>query len=528
MPAGPATIPVPVAEAPASALRDVRPWVELALAAMRDGVVIFDERGGVAHVNPAAVAYGARAESTSLEHWPADHGIFLPDRTTPYPLGQLPVFRVLAGDSVVDEEVFIVNATVPDGVDLLVSGSPLRDPDGRVRGAVLVFRDVTERRRQARAIAVGEQQKKAILDNLPDIAWLKDVDGRFLAANRKLAESAGRSRPEDVLGVTDHDLWPKVLADGYRAADLEVMRTRRAVRIEERIVDASGRAFWVETVKAAVIGPGGEVIGTTGIARDITERRGAEVALRQLAGELEQRVNERTAALAEAQETLVRRERLAVLGQLAGGVAHQIRNPLAAIMNASYVVERHLAKDDIHPDVHQALRIIHDEVRHANVIITGLLDFARVRSLERQPVDIGELVTRALGAAAVPETIQVEREIRASRTVDVDVDQLQSALANVFRNAVEAMPDGGLLRVEVMADDREVIIRVGDTGPGLGAQILAHLFEPLHSTKPLGVGLGLVTARTFVEAHGGRIEAKTSDRGALFEVRLPSVTPDGG
>src|SRR5262249_14719075 len=156
-------------------------------------------------------------------------------------------------------------------------------------------------------------------------------------------------------------------------------RTGLHKRVEEPFVDVKGNGYWVETIKTRIIDDSGKVIGTTGLARDITERRRAEEHMRSAKDELEMRVQERTAELAQAQENLVRQERLAVLGQLAGGVAHQIRNPLAAIMNASYVLKRHLSPDQ-HQNVEDAIRIIHDEVRHANIIITGLLDYARVRA----------------------------------------------------------------------------------------------------------------------------------------------------
>lgn len=508
-------------EAGASALLEERPWLEHALAAMRDGVMIFDDRGRVAHANPAALAYAARsALSRDTKRWPEEHGLFLADQKTPYPADALPVWRVLRGETVHDVELFVQNPRVVAGAYVLVSGSPLRSPDGTVRGAVLVFRDVTERRMQERKLAMGEQQKKAILDNIPDIAWLKDVEGRYVAVNRPLAESAGLGSPEELVGLTDHHVWPKELADGYRQTDVEVMRTGQPVRLEERLVDAHGRVYWIETVKAAVFGPSGEVIGTTGIARDITQRRDAEAALRQMNDELERRVRERTAELAEAQQTLVRNERLAVLGQLAGGVAHQIRNPLAAIMNATYVLKRHAAPDD-HPDVDHALRIIHDEVRHANVIITSLLDFARVRSIYRQPASIVDLLERALAAQSVPENVRVEREILDVPRVEVDIDQMQGALGNVIRNALDAMHEGGTLRLSLKPAGDDIVVAVSDTGPGLSPQIRAHLFEPLHSTKPLGIGLGLVTARTFVEAHGGKITAVDVPAGACFEIRIP-------
>jgi PAS domain S-box-containing protein len=498
-----------------------RRWALEALSSLGDGVLIVDDRARLVYFNPASVRLiGARTLSTNPAEWSAEVGLYYPDEHTPYPSDQLPLVRALAGEPSQDVELFVRNERVPEGIHLLASGCPLRDETGRVRGATIIFHDITMRRLQQIQLLEGERQKRAILDNIPDIAWLKDRDGRFVAVNTPLANAAGKARPEDLLGLTDLDIWPKELATRYRADDTEIMQSGLHKRVEEPLVDASGITYWIETFKTRIVGDNGEVIGTTGIARDITKRRRAEEALRVTNDELERRVALRTAELAEAQENLVRKERLAVLGQLAGGVAHQIRNPLAAIMNATYVLKRHLSPEQ-HPNVEDAIRIIHDEVRHANVIITGLLDYARVRTPDRHPASIVELIDRVLLGDSIPASIAVKRDVEEVPLLLIDADQLHGAFFNLVRNAVEAMPDGGALHVEVRTEEDQVLVAVTDTGPGISTQVRAHLFEPLHSTKPMGIGLGLVTARTFIEAHGGRITHVDVPAGARFEIRLP-------
>jgi PAS domain S-box-containing protein len=498
-----------------------RRWALEALSSLGDGVMIVDEHARLVYANPASVRLtGVTSLGSDPMGWSTDIGIYCPDERTRFPPDQVALVRALAGEPSQDVEMFVRNEAVPEGIHLLAAGCPLRDETGRIRGATVIFHDITMRRLQQIQLLEGERQKRAILDNIPDIAWLKDREGRYVAVNSPLASAAGKTRPEELLGLTDLDIWPSELAKRYRADDDEIMQSGMHKRIEEPLVDAKGITHWIETFKTRIVGDNGEVIGTTGIARDITQRRRAEEALRITNDELERRVALRTAELAEAQENLVRKERLAVLGQLAGGVAHQIRNPLAAIMNATYVLRRHLAPEQ-HPNVEDAIRIIHDEVRHANVIITGLLDYARVRTPDRHPASIVELVDRVLLGGTIPSSIAVEREVEEVPLLDIDADQLHGAFFNLVRNAVEAMPDGGALRVEVRTEDDQVLVAVTDTGPGISAQVRSHLFEPLHSTKPMGIGLGLVTARTFIEAHGGRITHVDVPSGARFEIRLP-------
>lgn len=500
---------------------DERRWALEALSSLGDGVLIADERGRLVYFNSAAERLvGANTLSKDPRRWSKDYGIFRPDERTHFAPEELPLVRALAGHATHDIEIYVRNRIAPDGIHILCSGCPLRDETGLVRGATVIFHDITMRRLDQIQLLEGERQKRAILDNIPDIAWLKDREGRFLAVNTPFASAAGHARTEEILGLTDADLFPPDLAARYRTDDEEVITTGRPKRIEEPFVDSNGVTRVIETFKTSIIGDDGEVIGTTGIARDITERKRAEEALRYSNDELERRVALRSAELAEAQENLVRKERLVVLGQLAGGVAHQIRNPLAAIMNATYVLKRHLSPEQ-HPNVDDAIRIIHDEVRHANVIITGLLDYARVRTPDRHPASIVELIERALTADWLPPNITVTRAIEDVPALTVDADQLQGAFFNLMRNAVEAMPEGGEIHVEVRADADHVVLVVEDTGPGIASQVRGHLFEPLHSTKPMGIGLGLVTARTFIEAHGGRITHVDTPAGARFEIRLP-------
>jgi PAS domain S-box-containing protein len=369
-----------------------------------------------------------------------------------------------------------------------------------------------------------------VIEELPHPTFVKDREFRYVLVNRALVQIGGHPA-EAILGKTDYDFLPKEVADFYRAKDAEVFASAVEVTVdEEALTDGAGARRILSTRKVPLRGPTGEVTHLIGAISDITRVKAVEEALRLSTELLERRVAERTHALALAQDDLVRKERLAVLGRLAGGVAHQVRNPLAAIKNAAYVLQRRVREAEPQPftdaaardDVTQAIEIIHDEVQRANQIITDLLDYARVRVPVRRLTAIGELIDRALEAQMLPPTIAVVRNLPELPAVALDGDQLRGALYNIIRNAIEAMNDGGTLTVDAELREGAVVVRIADTGEGIPAEVRARLFEPLVTTKLLGLGLGLVTARTLIEGQGGAIRlVEREGPGACFEVSLP-------
>ncbi|HTY45337.1 MAG TPA: PAS domain-containing protein [Patescibacteria group bacterium] len=153
------------------------------------------------------------------------------------------------------------------------------------------------------ALRRSQLHQQAILNNIPDIAWLKDKESRFIAVNDAFGRSCG-VKPEDLTGKTDLDIWPHELAERYRFDDREVMESGQRKQVEEPLADKEGKVRWIETVKTPIFNEKSEVIGTTGIARDITERKKVEEVLRNSRAELAIRVKVRTAELAKANEEL--------------------------------------------------------------------------------------------------------------------------------------------------------------------------------------------------------------------------------
>lgn len=159
-----------------------------------------------------------------------------------------------------------------------------KTPDG---STLLVVVDITDLRRAEDSLRESERQLKAILDNIPEIAWLKDRGNHFIAVNEAFARVCGRNA-KDLVGKSDFDVWPHELAEDYRADDEEVKRTKIRKRVEELVEQSDGRRFWVETIRTPIFNEKGDVVGTVGTGRDITERKNTEQTLRKLSAAVEQ------------------------------------------------------------------------------------------------------------------------------------------------------------------------------------------------------------------------------------------------
>jgi signal transduction histidine kinase len=226
--------------------------------------------------------------------------------------------------------------------------------------------------------------------------------------------------------------------------------------------------------------------------------------------------------LRHTSEELGRSERLALIGQLAGGVGHELRNPLGAIGNAAYYLRMKLGQGG-DPKVQKHLGILEEETRRANKIVTELLDFSRVKQPNRVPADLAELVTAVLGREALGETIRVVTEIPSGLPqVQVDPDQVTQVLLNLVHNAAEAMPSGGTLTIRATAGQGWVHCGVIDTGVGIPDANMGKIFQPLFTTKTRGIGLGLAISRRLAETNGGTLTVESREgEGSTFTLTLP-------
>ena len=315
--------------------------------------------------------------------------------------------------------------------------------------------------------------------------------------------------------------------------------------LEFEIFPRNGRPPLIIHSKAELLrNADGAPVKVVGVVQDITARKRAEEALKYASEGLQQMVEEQTSKLRIAQEQLIRREKLAVLGQMAGSVGHELRSPLATISNAVYYLK--LIAPEADAALQEYLEIIAGETRNAEKIIHDLLDFARVKTLKRERIDFGGLIDLVRERWKAPDNVQFLLELPDEMPEFwADRQHLEQVMLNLLTNACEAMPQGGTLTVSARqsADSNQVdavthrssqlsascvLLTVQDTGCGIPASQLEKLFEPLFTTKAKGTGLGLAISKNLIEANGGRLTVESKeDHGSTFCLIFPLLEEQG-
>ena len=322
----------------------------------------------------------------------------------------------------------------------------------------------------------------------------------------------------------------------YRQA--RELSVQRAFAQVEAIVEAKRRLLWTIVVLALVAGLGAAWLISGSLTRPIRELREAmalvgagdldhtiEPRSRDEIGDLARAFAQMTEQLRQSRAQLVQSEKLASIGQMAAGVAHGLRNPLASLRAAAQLAQRRIEA----PAAREQLGAIIEQVDRLDLRIAHLLTFSRPAPFRPIRESVRTLVDGTLtGFAELLRQRQVELAVTVSPTlpeVRVDPLRLEQVLTEIVSNALDAMPDGGRLAVGATAGADGVVLEVSDSGPGIPAEILPNLCEPFFTTRPEGTGLGLAIAKRYVEEAGGRLEvASTVGRGTTVRISLPAAT----
>lgn len=369
---------------------------------------------------------------------------------------------------------------------------------------VVIVRRSAERKRAHEALRESEQRYRTLFERVPVGLYRSTPAGRLLDVNPSMTDMLHYPSSEDLRGARVDDLY--VEASAYQSWR-QLMENEGLVRsFEARLRRHDDVVIWVRNSARAVRDASGTVLHYEGSLEDITERKQAK------------------AALQEAQAKLVRREKLAVLGKLAGGVAHELRNPLGVMSNAVYYLK--LVLNDAETVTEEYLTILSEEVQNAEKIIRDLLDFARINSADQRSVAVGGIVDQVLKKNTVPEDVDVITRIPPELPdVRVDPQHIEQVLANLVTNAYQAMPEGGTLTVSARWEENQVAVSIADTGMGMSRETMDRLFEPLFTTKAKGIGLGLAISKHLIEINEGMISVESEkNTGTTFTVSVPTAT----
>jgi signal transduction histidine kinase len=235
-----------------------------------------------------------------------------------------------------------------------------------------------------------------------------------------------------------------------------------------------------------------------------------KTALEQRTKELEETILK----VKNIQQELLRSEKFATIGRLASSIAHELRNPLASLKNISYYLIK-VSAFNFDEKAKQMLDLLSIDVARANKIVTDLLDFSRIKRLNKAPTRIDELINN------FGQNIHITRKLE-SIEASLDPDKLKQALLNIFSNSRDAMPEGGNITIKTGRKDSNISIMISDTGYGMDDETLSHIFDPLFSTKTRGLGLSLAIVKEVVDLHSGRIFVTSrKGEGTTFEILLP-------
>ena len=249
----------------------------------------------------------------------------------------------------------------------------------------------------------------------------------------------------------------------------------------------------------------------------------AKEELERLNRTLENRVEARTRELKSAQEELIKKERLAAMGQMASVVSHEIRNPLAVINNSIYFIKTKLGPN-ADPKILKHIGIIESEIRQANGIIDEILSFARTRELKPKITELNPYLEEILSTYPFPQHISVEKVFYPGKIiVNIDHDEMNQVIRNLVKNAIEVMPERGKIIVRTDKTQHGMArIDIEDTGPGIPPEVVEKLFTPFFTTKARGTGLGLAVVKKVIERHNGKVEISTQvGKGTCFKLYLP-------
>ncbi|MFC0295991.1 ATP-binding protein [Geobacillus jurassicus] len=377
---------------------------------------------------------------------------------------------------------------------------------GAAKGAVFILLSaiflyqLLKKREQLEKIEENEQQLLTLINSMPDFVCFKDSEGRWLRVN-DFGRRLYRLEHIDYIGKMDRELGELVpfFKEAFAQcieSDREAWKSGKVTRREESFATPDGEVKTFDVIKVPLFDENGARKGLLTIGRDITQQKLAE-------------------------ELLLKKEKLSVLGELAAGIAHEIRNPLTSMKGFIQMMQETREVNDHY------MRIMLSELGRINQIVSELLVLAKPQSHDYRPFLLSEAVSYVIsliGHEATLNNVSISVHNNAPKAcVYGDQNQIVQVLLNIMKNAIEAMPEGGNLYVRVAEADGKIYVDVADTGVGISKERLQKIGEPFFTLKEKGMGLGLTTSMKIVQEHKGtmRIESEVG-KGTTVHLTFPS------
>ncbi len=425
----------------------------------------------------------------------------------------------------------------------LVSGCPVYDEDGTIIAAFIIFPDITGRVLTENELARQKMLLHSVIESTTDAIYIKDLQGRYLLANSGVAKATGKP-VEEILGRDDTALFPPTEAARIMAFDRLVMEGGTVRNIDDTLTTSTGTRTYL-TTKGPLRDEQGQLFGTFGISRDDTDRR-------------------------RMQEIMIQTEKMMSVGGLAAGMAHEINNPLAAILQSAQVVLSHISSsvpansraaaecgcslENIQAymekrGIPKFIEGIRDAGTRAARIVANMLEFSRRAEPKHENADINALLEKTLELAASDYDLKKKYDFKLIRIIRdyalalpplrCSETEIEQVVLNLLKNAAQAMaPKNSTqgqpsITLRTRKDADIVVIEVEDNGPGMEEAVRKRVFEPFFTTKAPGAGTGLglsVSYFIITENHQGTIEvASAPGQGTRFILRLPlSPEPSSG
>jgi PAS domain S-box-containing protein len=380
--------------------------------------------------------------------------------------------------------------------------------------------DLEDRNRWAQELVISEKKYRRLYETTQDGIMARDLEGRMIDCNKAYAKMLGYSKKE-LKNFAAQQLMPERWLEQREKIVNKVLQSGRSI-VFEREYKRKGNSIFPASVRTWRLTDGkGKVIGIWSIVRDISQQKEREKNLEQQAGMLQNLIDERTKQLKDS-------ERLVAIGQTAGMVGHDLRNPLQTIIGELYLAKievESLSDNELKKNLQESIQAIDEQAVYMDKIVSDLQAFVRPIKIDKTPIDLKEIVNSVISSISIPTNISVKTQMDKNfNQIKADPHLVKRILINLVTNAVQAMPEGGRLTVKSKVNpEGQVSVAVKDTGVGIPEKIKPQIFTPLFTTKPRGQGFGLAVCKRVIEAHGGNICFESKEgKGAKFIIQFPA------